>query len=316
MGYQDYNYTGNPEGNSPMYYRRPPGRPTGTPNPGQSPQMQIDPSRTPYAGGALTTNAVAPAAAAAPAVAPADQPSGVAPTAPSGFYSPALEQLKKSYLLKDWQTPTATEGKVGGYMDTLAGAPVGLTDVERQGILNQARGNIMGTTQGLMDTSREAMGGRGFRAGESGIADTALAQIGRSGTEQMGQVATNLALSEAQNRPAQRLANLTAAGGMGTNLMSGENARLGTGLQTLIGGAGIEQFPQQLKAETDIAGGNLGLGYANLGETQNQNAMQNLFNLYGQGQTQQALPYSNYWSGLNEMYGTGPKYTSSYNYGG
>ncbi|MBW1975266.1 MAG: hypothetical protein JRI45_06810 [Deltaproteobacteria bacterium] len=82
---------------------------------------------------------------------------------------------------------------------------VGLRGAERQNIYNLARRQIQGGARAEAEQMRTLMGGRGFRAGESGIADTAIQQALRAGTERLGALSGQLAAEEAQRRSQERL---------------------------------------------------------------------------------------------------------------
>jgi hypothetical protein len=81
---------------------------------------------------------------------------------------------------------------------------LGLTDAERQNIYNLARRQQAGETRGALQDTMAVMGGRGFHAGESGIADTVLGQIRGEGAERMGRLSSELAADEAQRRAEQQ----------------------------------------------------------------------------------------------------------------
>ena len=57
-----------------------------------------------------------------------------------------------------------------------------------------ARGQIQGGTRTAMEQARESMGGRGFRAGESGLADTTIAQIATQGASRLGEAYNQIAI--------------------------------------------------------------------------------------------------------------------------
>jgi len=88
------------------------------------------------------------------------------------------------------------------YMEQLKspirGGAVGMTGAESAAKYGLARRQIQGGTKAAMEQAKAAMGGRGFRAGESGIADTAMASIASQGAERLGAAATEQALAETQ----------------------------------------------------------------------------------------------------------------------
>ena len=125
-------------------------------------------------------------------------------------------------------------------------ADIGLSDEERQGIYNLARRQSQGATNAAASELEQKLGTKGFRAGESGIADTALGQLYSKGAESLGQFGQKAALSEAENRFGQNMelsnANLNrltaggqlALGGLETGnqlqaAMAALNARKGGG---------------------------------------------------------------------------------------
>jgi len=111
------------------------------------------------------------------------------------------------------------------------GAPqIGTTEGERQNIYNLARRQTQGATKTAGEQLQGAMGGKGFRAGESGIADTALANIYNQGAERLGQQATQQSIAEVNNRFNQSLA---------TNRLD---------LDRLLGGGGISAQLAQVAA--------------------------------------------------------------------
>ena len=57
----------------------------------------------------------------------------------------------------------------------IRGGAVGMTGAESAAKYGLARRQIQGATKTAMEQTKSAMGGKGFRAGESGIADTAMA---------------------------------------------------------------------------------------------------------------------------------------------
>ena len=76
----------------------------------------------------------------------------------------------------------------------------GLSDIERKRIYGLGRRQATGAQQASMERMREMMGGKGFRIGESGIADTAMGTMATQGAEQLGSMAQEQALSERQRR--------------------------------------------------------------------------------------------------------------------
>jgi len=127
-------------------------------------------------------------------------------------------------------------------------ADIGLSEQERQSIYNLARRQNQSATNAAAEEMLGAMGGRGFRAGDSGIADTAIGKIYGEGAERLGQVGTQTAIEEAKDRFAQnaQLANLN--------------------LQRLQGGGSLAA---QLK-QAQLAGAQLGLSRDQMEQQQRQ----------------------------------------------
>ena len=86
----------------------------------------------------------------------------------------------------------------------IRGGAVGMTGAESAAKYGLARRQIQGATKTAMEQTKSAMGGKGFRAGESGIADTAMASIASQGAERLGAAATGQAISEIERTDAQR----------------------------------------------------------------------------------------------------------------
>lgn len=143
-------------------------------------------------------------------------------------------------------------------------AQVGLGERERQQIYNQARGQIQGATRTGMEQMREMMGGRGFRAGESGIADTAIGGVAQAGRQGLQNVSQNIAISEAQNRFAQNMAlnqaNLQRMGVGGQMALGGR----GQDIQRELGWGGLDVTQRGQDITQQLGQGQLGLGYAGL----------------------------------------------------
>jgi len=82
---------------------------------------------------------------------------------------------------------------------------IGLGRGERENVYGLARRQIQGGTKTAMEQMRTSMGGRGFRAGESGIADTAMGTIASEGAERLGKFASEQAASEAMRRSEEKM---------------------------------------------------------------------------------------------------------------
>jgi len=123
----------------------------------------------------------------------------------------------------------------------IRGGAVGMTGAESAAKYGLARRQIQGGTKAAMEQAKSAMGGRGFRAGESGIADSAMASIASQGAERLGASATEQALAETQ-RVDQLRANQA-----GLNLQRATGAgQIGVGFAQ----AGAQRTAAKLSAET------------------------------------------------------------------
>ena len=190
---------------------------------------------------------------------PAVNKGGGAPAKQEGFYSPELEGLKHSYLSQDWNAGSPYADLFKGYMGDLAtpiAGPVGMSPEEQQAQANMLRSNIMGSTKGMMDVMSDKMGAAGFRAGESGRADSALASVARGGQQEYSTAMTNMALEEAKRREALGLQTqelnmnrMLAAGKFGDLLETGDVNRLGLGLQAGQFAGGLEQYEKALEEQ-------------------------------------------------------------------
>ncbi len=240
------------------------------------------------------------------------------------FYSPELEKLKHSYLTKDWFAGSPYKGMYEQLIQQLTTpetTKLGLTDQELQAMINQMRGNILGTSQGLINMVAQQMGGRGFRPGESGLADAALSNIAQQAQQQLAGGIQNIMLDEARRRFEQDLAlrnlnlnRILAATKFADLLESGELQRLGLGLQAGQFGAGLEQFAKELAAQqaaqaaaAQSAADRLAWEKERWGKEfeygQQLDALKLLASLYGVELGQQTERYSPYWQAMIKSYG-------------
>jgi len=94
------------------------------------------------------------------------------------FYSPELQNLKKSLLARDWFNSP--------YQDLYMEQYQKLNTPENiQPLINTAKANIMGQTQADIQAAQRAAGARGFQAGQSGIADRAIQNAIRVGQQNL-----------------------------------------------------------------------------------------------------------------------------------
>jgi len=186
------------------------------------------------------------------------------------FYSPELEELKKSLLARDWfKSP---------YQDLYMEQYERLNQpMNVQSLINTARANIAGQTQAGIQEAQRATGARGFAAGESGIANRAIQNAIRAGQQALGQTIGQIS-GQAQQ---QELGKAQAA----TQLL---NALTTTGQEGALGalqlGGGLEQFQKQF------------------GQGQIMDFLNLLMGLYGTEQQSQLARYSPYWSALSTIY--------------
>ena len=78
--------------------------------------------------------------------------------------------------------------------------PVGLSGRETQDVINLGRENIQSSTDIAMEQMREKLGSKGFRAGESGIADTILGGIAKEGQKQLSTFSKETTMNERMRR--------------------------------------------------------------------------------------------------------------------
>lgn len=311
------------------------GRPAGTPDPiGQTqkknpvqpvgpvpqatplqplPQVALPPvAPTPNGGGTANANG---GIAGVAGVAGAVNGSGS-----GGFYSPELDALKHSVLTKNYAAQPEYMKKLEGQMDALAtplSMPVGSTALEKADIYNQGRSTIQGSTNAAAEAMREAMGGRGFTAGDSGIADRRLAGIYQEGQGQLGKLASDIAVNDINTRFSQgmdlnrlNLDRLMGQTKYADLLQSGDLARGELGLKAGAFGSGLEQFmkefglnKERVANENAAAMGNLSLGNRRLGLDEEQfqygqeaDAINMLMKQMGFGQQNQEAAYTPYWN--------------------
>ena len=182
----------------------------------------------------------------------------------TNFYSPELENLKKSLLAQDWfKSP---------YEDLFKQQISTLQNPQAQ--INTARANILGQTNAGLQEAQRLAGSRGFLAGQSGIADRAMQDVIRQGQSTLGQAIGNI---NAQNLGLinQLLPEMAQQASFGMR-----NAT-----EALQQAGGLEQFPQQFDFNKLMA-------FLNL-----------LQNYYSGEQQAQLARYSPYWGALTSIYG-------------
>lgn len=189
--------------------------------------------------------------------------------------------------------------------------PIGLSEQERSSIYGLGRTQIQGATRASAEAMKEFMGGKGFRAGESGIADTPIAGIMRGGQQQLGDFATSMAAQEAKDRFAQRfqLSQLDQQRLLGGAGIAGGLETANIGAQATLGaaraGAGAARYAAGLGAET--AANRLGWEQERFKDytfpyEKQQGSFGNLMQIYGMQQQSQQDRYAPWYQGLVNTY--------------
>jgi hypothetical protein len=179
-----------------------------------------------------------------------NKPKVATTTTTSQFTTPLLEKLKHS--------PYAAPVEERKERPASANIPIGLSERERTNMFNIGRGRIQTATNVAMEQMREKLGARGFRAGESGLADTILGKIATEGQRQLSDYGRQIESEEALRRFAERL----EAGKFG--LLEKES--------------GLRERGFEYGQEMD--------------------AIRMLMALFGMGQQQQATGYAPYWQSI------------------
>ena len=123
----------------------------------------------------------------------------------------------------------ATVGELGntpyaGFLKALT-QPIRYQDRSQQR-WNVARGQIQTGNQAGMGALTKVLGGRGFRGGESGYADTAYAGETRAGSERLTRAASEIETSEADRAMQYSQLNLQRMGMGGGLALQGEEGAL------------------------------------------------------------------------------------------
>lgn len=177
------------------------------------------------------------------------------PTTPFQPVTPELQGLKHSAELTQ---PFAQLEKPYS-----AGIDVGLSEKERTNIFNVGRGRIQTATNVAMEQMKETLGEKGFRPGDSGLADTILGKIAMKGQEELS--------------------------GFGRQIESQESVR--RFMESLQKGKfGLEEKKFGLQEE--------GFEYQQM-----MQAIQLLMSMYGMGQQGQATAYAPYWQSIQSYGG-------------
>jgi hypothetical protein len=160
-----------------------------------------------------------------------------------------------------------------------------LSDAERQRMFNLARRQSAGAMGAGMETLKEQLGGRGFRVGESGAADTAMGKYILGSQEALSQQGTEIATDEAKRRAelaGLNIQRLTGAGGLQVQQNAVEAQKAAAGAQARLGQSQLEweknKFSQTFPWEKEQAQ----MGW-----------LQNLLGMMGQSQQDVYAPYWN-----------------------
>lgn len=164
--------------------------------------------------------------------------------------TPELEGLK--------YTPELTKPFAELEKPYSAGIDVGLSEKERTNIFNVGRGRIQTAGNVAMETMKETLGEKGFRAGDSGLADTILGKIAMKTQTELSEFGRNIESQESIRRFMEKLS---------------------------LGQFGLQEQKMGLEKEK--------FGYG-----QGMDAIQLLMALFGMGQQNQATAYNPYWQSI------------------
>ena len=106
---------------------------------------------------------------------------------------------------------------------------------------NLARGGIQSATRTALEQAKTYMGGKGFRAGESGIADAPISAIATKGAERLTKAGLEIGESEAARRAEYDRMELQRKMGGGQLALTGEEGALNRMM---------EYYKAKLSAET------------------------------------------------------------------
>ena len=90
--------------------------------------------------------------------------------------------------------------EISGLKHSIYSLPLGTTTRERQNIYNLGQEQVAGATKTAMEQMREALGSKGFRAGESGMADSILGGIAKQGLAETSKLTREMTAEEARRR--------------------------------------------------------------------------------------------------------------------
>ena len=135
---------------------------------------------------------------------------------------------------------------------------VGLSEKERTNIFNVGRGRIQTATNVAMEQMKETLGEKGFRAGDSGLADTILGKIAMKGQTELSEFGRQIESQESIRRFMEKLD---------------------------LGRFGLQEKKFGLEGKKFEYG-------------QGMEAIQLLMSLFGIGQQNQATAYAPYWQSI------------------
>ena len=187
------------------------------------------------------------------------------------FYSPELENLKKSLLMQDW-FKSPYESLYKEQYQKLQEPP------NLQQLANLARANISGQTRASIQEAQKAAGSRGFLAGQSGIADRAIQNAIQRGQATLGETLQGISAQAQQNEIERAKASIDMLNAMGQLGQQGAFGALNLGGE-------LEGKQQQFEL-------NQLLSFLNL-----------IYGIYSGEQQQQLARYSPYWNALATIYG-------------
>lgn len=119
-------------------------------------------------------------------------------------FSPVTKPTTAGATIPEATVPFSPEFK--GLKHSMYNIPIGTSERERTDIFNVGRGQIQTSTDVAMEQMRELLGSKGFRAGESGIADTLLGGIAKEGQKTLSQFAKEQTIEESRRRFQEALA--------------------------------------------------------------------------------------------------------------
>lgn len=121
-----------------------------------------------------------------------------------GVAAPGTELAPLTGTQTAQPTRISPETTIGGGFSEDTAPEWGTTEYQ-QAMYNQAREQMSGQSKADIDYARTQLGGRGFRAGESGIANKAIMNLRRMGSERLGAASRDIALQGMGARHGQQM---------------------------------------------------------------------------------------------------------------